>query len=45
MPNPLVKMFPIVYAKRDRGQYTKRIADYYLRSRFFPEKNEIVFDR
>jgi len=35
----------IVYAKRDRGQYTKRIAEYYLRHRFFPEKGKIVFDR
>jgi len=34
----------IVYAKRDRGQYAKRIAEYYLRRRFFPEKSKIVFD-
>src|SRR5512143_2192373 len=35
----------IVYAKRDRGQYTKRIAEYYLHPRFFPGKGKIVFDR
>jgi len=35
----------IVYAKRDRGQYTKRTPEYYLPRRFFREKRKIVFDR
>jgi len=35
----------IVYAKRDRGQYTKRTAEYYFPRRFFREKSKIVFDR
>jgi len=38
-------MFLIVYAKRDRGQYAKRTAEYYLQRRFFREKSKIVFDR
>jgi len=35
----------IVYAKRDRGQYAKRAAEYYLPRRFFREKGKIVFHR
>src|SRR3990172_4734393 len=36
---PTVSML-IVYAKRDRGQYTKRTPEYNLPRRFFPVKEQ-----
>ncbi len=40
----MVKKLLILYAKRDRGQYTKRAMEYYLPRVIFPEFRKMMFE-